>query len=759
MSLGQTIFSAFAQLHPWPPIGYNPPRSAYRPQFPPGCLASIGDPSSTEQDRSQTAYDAHLHSRCLKMNYLRRPTRHRFLRRPVLETLEWRCLLASVWQNSFDFSDVNNDHAISALDALHVINAIGRRDSGPLEPSNTATDRFYDTNGDSFLSAIDALIVINDLGRNGQAYLVLDDLDNDLLSDRSERDIHGTDPGLFDTDFDLLPDGVEVRTVGLDPLNADDSQADLDADNLNNLDEVIFQTKLDDPDTDGDGANDSVEAAQGSDPLDSMDHGQPPNADDIVEITLVVGDDSGSHSERWELQVGSIRHQAPEFGKVREKAYKFLKGKSYPISIIHRGTNRAEGADYDYTARVEQTSGMFVIDENQILGSHSTGSLNTPFLAAGKQAFLHVPKLELQTVSFHGTNATVLSDIGSVAYDAPHWEWSVPDANEPLSFDRNSRMSVSATIAVTPAGIFDSVEVRAEGPSSYDFEKSASVSGNIIRIEDAVSRGAFPDHVDEIDLQLSWEVHVEASSDNRRGRGKVALDVGTSRNQAYVTFGTPKSPLIHESLLDIGGRNASGLSDEDAVVAAIWSDFQNPVPGVLRRDGEDMTYWKMDDQVPSACHTLEGLLETTNGSCAAWSDLFVATLEAQGLDGGDVYQVTANSAINPDADGFLVKSLEFVGNGKRSGIFNYELGEDVFNLNGIKAQGNKEPRFEFGNHFVVKRNGAIYDPSYGSGPFASEIEHENAAIDGIRYKPFRGLLGVFVKKNDLAIQELLYVKS
>ena len=30
----------------------------------------------------------------------------------------------------------------------------------------------------------------------------------------------------------------------------------------------------------------------------------------------------------------------------------------------------------------------------------------------------------------------------------------------------------------------------------------------------------------------------------------------------------------------------------------------------------------------------------------------------------------------------------------------------------------------------MKYGGQIYDPSYGGGPFGSELNHENAAVDG-----------------------------
>lgn len=71
----------------------------------------------------------------------------------------------SSWQNTDNALDVNGDLAVSARDALLVINEInlvGSRQLATLPPGETPT--FYlDTTGDSFVSARDALLVINQL--------------------------------------------------------------------------------------------------------------------------------------------------------------------------------------------------------------------------------------------------------------------------------------------------------------------------------------------------------------------------------------------------------------------------------------------------------------------------------------------------------------------------------------------------------------------------------------------------------------------
>jgi hypothetical protein len=61
---------------------------------------------------------------------------------------------------------------------------------------------------------------------------------------------------------------------------------------------------------------------------------------------------------------------------------------------------------------------------------------------------------------------------------------------------------------------------------------------------------------------------------------------------------------------------------------------------------------------------------------------------------------------------------------------------EVVPLLGVEAHGNVDPPDVFVGHCLVKLNGLIYDPSYGTGPFpageAGEIEWEDASVAGFR---------------------------
>ena len=80
---------------------------------------------------------------------------------------------------------------------------------------------------------------------------------------------------------------------------------------------------------------------------------------------------------------------------------------------------------------------------------------------------------------------------------------------------------------------------------------------------------------------------------------------------------------------------------------------------------------------------------------------------------------------------------------------------DCAEQTGVAGQGtgNTNPPPAFGNHYVVKYGGKIYDPSYGNDPYNSEDEHENASIDGI-VAAIGGELRA--KKNNPTTKELDY---
>jgi len=176
------------------------------------------------------------------------------------------------------------------------------------------------------------------------------DPDSDGLTNLQEFQL-GTNPHNWDTDGDLLPDGWEVQ-YGLNPLDAtglNGADGDPDGDGLNNFKEMVYGTNPMLADSDGDGVNDGDEINQGSDPNDASDGGQPPSQDEIQPVKIIVGDPSGSQSERWKVEVRDastqqllFSHASREYGALSDESdsvFLLRKGKSYTFDLRWIGTD------------------------------------------------------------------------------------------------------------------------------------------------------------------------------------------------------------------------------------------------------------------------------------------------------------------------------------------------------------------------------------------------------------------------------------
>lgn len=63
---------------------------------------------------------------------------------------------------------------------------------------------------------------------------------------------------------------------------------------------------------------------------------------------------------------------------------------------------------------------------------------------------------------------------------------------------------------------------------------------------------------------------------------------------------------------------------------------------------------------------------------------------------------------------------------------------NLWPLRGARAQHNDWPPADFPNHVLVKVDGMYYDPSYGAGPFESELAWERAQLAGVGMRVQRG---------------------
>jgi len=216
------------------------------------------------------------------------------------------------------------------------------------------------------------------------------DKDNDALSNLEEYQF-GTQANYFDSDGDLLGDGWEVNQ-GLNPLSPDGidgMHGDADGDGLNNFQEQSYRTNpspedtnndgiADGYDSDGDGVGDGAEVTQGSIPNDASDGGVPPTGDEMLKVKIIIGDPSGSQSERWSVAVTDLttnsvilNHQSPTFGELSDDQgsifNQFRRDRSYEIKLSHIATDPGNDdpefyPDYDWALEisVEDENGLFV---------------------------------------------------------------------------------------------------------------------------------------------------------------------------------------------------------------------------------------------------------------------------------------------------------------------------------------------------------------------------------------------------------------
>ncbi|MEN6307983.1 MAG: LamG-like jellyroll fold domain-containing protein [Anaerohalosphaeraceae bacterium] len=168
---------------------------------------------------------------------------------------------------------------------------------------------------------------------------------------------------------------------------------DSDGDGIDDFEEQRHGSNPKDADSDKDGMSDKEELGQGTDPTSDKNKR-------TVEITLEIGDHSGSHSEKYKLQCGNRSHQSRSFGIVEKASYLCQIGDRYCISIKHLANDKNAKCDprpdYDYTANLYVTGALpegvvaYVEDPDGILKEHACPDKNKEkgFYAKGKKAWL-----------------------------------------------------------------------------------------------------------------------------------------------------------------------------------------------------------------------------------------------------------------------------------------------------------------------------------------------------------------------------------
>ncbi|MFH2055133.1 MAG: carboxypeptidase-like regulatory domain-containing protein [bacterium] len=355
--------------------------------------------------------------------------------------------------------------------------------------------------------------------------------------------------------------------------------------------------------------------------------------------------------------------------------------------------------------------------------------------------------LEIEEITF-GSNHKIDKDTLG-AFRSPEWVKGRAAADQsPVCYTRNKKVKLTAKFKVTTQPSQpDAVAIRGKstfngaGGATAALEWTGTVnvnSGDTEVTSSAIeSDVVLPNQVDCYDGQtIAWEM-------NPGNTGWAAA--GNSEHLVYVTLADPAGGVkVYWTLVDLTCRSAKGVTTADALVTDSFNQLKTGIGngnGLKRkRDGQELSYWKLARNTPQIFSTAE-MLATTNpnghGRCGAWQDFTVDMHKIHGITTTVKIGMFTDAMQNHGVDtGFLVKNWKFNGAGTRAAPYTHVAGTPVaaecqMLSNGIPGQGKDNPQKYFWDHAIIQYGGAYYDPSYGAGPIATQHDYEAVAMDGM----------------------------
>ncbi len=357
----------------------------------------------------------------------------------------------------------------------------------------------------------------------------------------------------------------------------------------------------------------------------------------------------------------------------------------------------------------------------------------------------------VRSITFGGSGfRTVRGDCPNppcTAYGTPQWldnnnDGDVLDTGDkdyPVAYVRDNSVVLSnVKFYVSPSYPVSNVPVRGFGPDGLEFTGTGSVTGSYLNVTGTLTSSVtLPDTVrDYADFDIDWEIALD---------GEHFYSAGTSQTRMYVTYASPLGDLL-ESYFDISTEAADGAAAEQDVIDAIWAGFADLE--VYNAGGEPLAYYR-DVLCASECwyYSAPELVYYTTSQCGGWADLMIQCLKTQGIGTALFITIEPNAAVLPDdcgtwpspPGGFIVKNYTFYPGGTPMcpaypftfndpcGYYSPWAQPRCVDAPGLPGQDNPNPASWFARHFIVKINGAYYDPSYGAGPFTGSQTEANQA--------------------------------
>ncbi|MET0647681.1 MAG: carboxypeptidase-like regulatory domain-containing protein, partial [Pyrinomonadaceae bacterium] len=354
---------------------------------------------------------------------------------------------------------------------------------------------------------------------------------------------------------------------------------------------------------------------------------------------------------------------------------------------------------------------------------------NPPLVKADVETPVTTPAVKLEEVSF-GDNYTLKDDLDTVEYESPHWKAAEPKGS-PVAYTQGKTMKAGAKFSVAAEAVPNpQLKVRFDGNDNYDLDGVVAKFDNKKRTIELSSKSCkTPFAKDTIDyfeeMKLKWEVALD---------GQTYEEAGTSSNQLYVTLNKP-SPAFH-TVVHLATSKLKGVtkSQKEEIINRIYAEYTDRD---VRRVKDDtvLKYWGAivsvsPDPLPQEFFSTQGLLKNCDGRCGAWHFFLWDVLKVQGIDNAKPIELypKVKSGYDPrkETNILIGPSLWTVDTN----------GDDCdVRLSGHNpAQGNPTPSTErFTNHAVVKIGDRIFDPSYGTQPFANQKAWEDANLYGTLY--------------------------